>query len=72
MDNGIRVSKVTRYPEEIECMSDNSYSVYKLLNKDSLIEYWMHGKSKKKIIEELIDQMDSDVTYEIKISDITI
>lgn len=44
--------------EKLEYMLEDEYFVDKLLDKDSLIEYWMHGTSKEEIIEELVNGIE--------------
>lgn len=44
--------------EKLEYMLEDSYFIDKLLDKDSLIEYWIKGTNKDEIIEELIDGIE--------------
>lgn len=44
--------------EKLETMLDQERFVDKLLDKDSLIEYWMNGTSKDQVIRELVNGIE--------------
>lgn len=44
--------------EKLEIMLDQERFVDKLLDKDSLIEYWMNGTSKDQVIRELVNGIE--------------
>lgn len=58
--------------EKLEYMLDDEYFVDKLLDKDSLIEYWMNGKSKDDVIEELIDGIEIEELLDFSMDTIMI
>lgn len=58
--------------EKLEYMLKDSYFVDKLLDKDSLVEYWMNGTSKEEIIEELVDGIEIEELLDFSMDTITI
>ncbi|WP_394899937.1 hypothetical protein [Clostridium butyricum] len=44
--------------EKLEYMLEDEYFIDKLLDKDSLMEYWMNGTSKDDVIEELVNGIE--------------
>lgn len=58
--------------EKLEYMLEDSYFVDKLLDKDSLIEYWMNGTSKEEIIEELVNGIEIEELLDFSMDTITI
>lgn len=58
--------------EKLEYMLEDSYFVDKLLDKDSLIEYWMHGTSKEEIIEELVNGIEIEELLDFSMETILI
>ncbi|ETJ29104.1 hypothetical protein Q604_UNBC16355G0001, partial [human gut metagenome] len=44
--------------EKLETMLDDSYYVDKILDKDSLIEYFINGTSKNEVIRELVNGIE--------------
>ena len=58
--------------EKLEYMLEDEYFVDKLLDKDSLIEYWMNGKSKNDVIEELIDGIEIEELLDFSMDTIMI
>lgn len=57
--------------EKLEYMLEDSYFVDKLLDKDSLVEYWMNGTSKEEIIEELVEGMEIEELLDFSMDTIT-
>lgn len=57
--------------EKLEYMLEDSYFVDKLLDKDSLIEYWMNSTSKEEIIEELVDGIEIEELLDFSMDTIT-
>ena len=58
--------------EKLEYMLEDEYFVDKLLDKDSLIEYWMNGKSKNDVIKELIDGIEIEELLDFSMDTIMI
>lgn len=58
--------------EKLEYMLEDSYFVDKLLDKDSLIEYWMNGTSKEEIIEELVNGIEIEELLDFSMDTIAI
>lgn len=63
IDEGIIIYKKDRdltllAREKLENMLDQERFVDKLLDKDSLIEYWMNGTSKDSVIRELVNGIE--------------
>ena len=58
--------------EKLEYMLEDEYFVDKLLDKDSLIEYWMNGTSKDDVIEELIDGVEIEELLDFSMDTIMI
>lgn len=58
--------------EKLEYMLEDEYFVDKLLDKDSLIEYWMNGKSKDDVIQELIDGIEIEELLDFSMDTIMI
>lgn len=58
--------------EKLEYMLEDEYFVDKLLDKDSLIEYWMNGTSKEDVIEELIDGIEIEELLDFSMDTIMI
>ena len=58
--------------EKLEYMLEDEYFVDKLLDKDSLIEYWMNGKSKDDVIQELIDGIEIEELLDFSMNTIMI
>lgn len=44
--------------EKLESMLDEERFIDKLLDKDSLVEYWMNGTSKNEVIRELVNSIE--------------
>lgn len=57
--------------EKLEYMLEDSYFVDKLLDKDSLVEYWMNGTSKEEIIEELVEGIEIEELLDFSMDIIT-
>ena len=58
--------------EKLEYMLEDEYFVDKLLDKDSLIEYWLNGKNKDDVIEELIDGIEIEELLDFSMDTIMI
>ena len=58
--------------EKLEYMLEDEYFIDKLLDKDSLIEYWMNGKSKDDVIQELIDGIEIEELLDFSMDTIMI
>lgn len=58
--------------EKLEYMLEDSYFVDKLLDKDSLVEYWMNGTSKDEVIEELVDGIEIEELLDFSMNTITV
>ena len=58
--------------EKLEYMLEDEYFIDKLLDKDSLIEYWMNGKSKDDVIQELIDGIEIEELLDFSMDTIII
>lgn len=68
--NGYCLKDLAR--EKLEYMLEDEYFVDKLLDKDSLIEYWMNGKSKDDVIQELIDGIEIEELLDFSMDTIMI
>ena len=65
VDEGIIIYKkgtdLTHFArEKLETMLEEERFVDKLLDKDSLIEYWMNGTSKDQVIRELVNGIEAE------------
>lgn len=58
--------------EKLEYMLEDSYFVDKLLDKDSLVEYWMNRTSKDEVIEELVDGIEIEELLDFSMNTITV
>ncbi|WP_294406158.1 hypothetical protein [uncultured Clostridium sp.] len=58
--------------EKLEYMLEDEYFVDKLLDKDSLIEYWMNGTSKDDVIEELVNGIEIEELLDFSMDTIMI
>ncbi|WP_455795783.1 hypothetical protein [Clostridium butyricum] len=53
--------------EKLETMLDDSYFVNKILDKDSLIEYFINGTSKDEVIRELVNGIEIEELLDMNI-----
>ncbi|WP_394900119.1 hypothetical protein [Clostridium butyricum] len=56
--------------EKLETMLDDSYFVNKILDKDSLIEYFINGTSKDEVIRELVTGIEIEELLDMNIQTI--
>ncbi|CAI3607487.1 MAG: hypothetical protein KIC47_07180 [Clostridium sp.] len=56
--------------EKLETMLEDSYFVDKLLDKDSLIEYFINGTSKDQVIRELVNGIEIEELLDMNIQNI--
>ncbi|ETI91000.1 MAG: hypothetical protein Q607_CBUC00038G0016 [Clostridium butyricum DORA_1] len=56
--------------EKLETMLDDSYYVDKILDKDSLIEYFINGTSKNEVIRELVNGIEIEELLDMNIQTI--
>ena len=56
--------------EKLETMLDDSYYVDKILDKDSLIEYFINGKRKDEVIRELVNGIEIEELLDMNIQTI--
>ncbi|MGG7175886.1 hypothetical protein ACQPV1_21700 [Clostridium neonatale] len=56
--------------EKLETMLEDIYFVDKLLDKDSLIEYFINGTSKDEVIRELVNGIEIEELLDMNIQTI--
>ncbi|WP_294155761.1 hypothetical protein [uncultured Clostridium sp.] len=56
--------------EKLETMLDHSYFVDKILDKDSLVEYFINGTSKDEVIRELVNGIEIEELLDMNIQTI--
>lgn len=66
--NGTNLKNIAA--EKLETMLDDSYFVNKILDKESLIEYFINGTSKDEVIRELVNGIEIEELLDMNIQTI--